>query len=297
MADHRLHDDEVDTSPAVARSLVDAQFPQWAGLTVSPGPTTGTVNVLHRLGPDLVVRLPRVPRTAGEVDREARWLDRLRPHVPVALPEQVAVGVPCEAYSGPWSIYRWIDGQPPEVGALAGGRQLAVDLAGFISALRAVDTGGASAPGGRRGGPLVVRDGPTRDAIGAVGHLVDVQLATAAWEAALRVPGWTGESVWVHADLSPGNLLTRDGRLHAVLDFGGCGIGDPAADLIVAWNLLPADGRATFRDALAVDDATWARGRAWALSIALIQLPYYEHSLPTMAANALHTIDQVLSDP
>jgi len=296
MADPRLHDDEVDTGPSLARRLVDSQFPQWAHRPIGPGSTTGTVNVLHRLGDDLVVRLPRVARPFDDVDREARWLDRLRPHLPVAVPDQVAVGRPGEGYPGRWSIYRWIDGHTPDAANLTDPHLLASDLAGFITALQAVDTDGGSGPGGHRGGPLAARDRPTREAIGGLGHLIDVEAASEAWTASLATPAWTGPPVWVHADLSPGNLLLRGGRLSAVLDFGSCGIGDPAADLIVAWNLLPADARATFREAVDVDHDTWNRGRGWALSIALIQLPYYEHTLPTMAADARRTIDQVLAD-
>jgi aminoglycoside phosphotransferase (APT) family kinase protein len=107
---------------------------------------------------------------------------------------------------------------------------------------------------------------------------------------------WPGAPVWVHADLSPGNLLIADGRLSAVIDFGCLGLGDPACDLIVAWNLLGADVRSAFRAALDVDDATWERGRGWALSIALIQLPYYHRTNPTLASNARHVIGEVLTE-
>jgi aminoglycoside phosphotransferase (APT) family kinase protein len=117
------------------------------------------------------------------------------------------------------------------------------------------------------------------------------------WEAALRTPAWSGPSVWVHGDISPGNLLLQGGRLTGVIDFGGVGVGDPACDLIVAWNLLPAEVRSVFRADLGVDDATWDRGRGWALSVALIQLPYYKHTNPALAANARHVIREVLRSP
>jgi aminoglycoside phosphotransferase (APT) family kinase protein len=102
--------------------------------------------------------------------------------------------------------------------------------------------------------------------------------------------------MWVHSDLMPGNLLTRGGRLDAVLDFGTVGIGDPACDLIPAWNLLPAEARDTFRQAAGADDAGWARGRGWALSMALIQLPFYRVTNPVIAANAEHVIHAVLTE-
>jgi aminoglycoside phosphotransferase (APT) family kinase protein len=126
--------------------------------------------------------------------------------------------------------------------------------------------------------------------------MVDTAAATAAWDAALQTPTWPGAPVWVHGDLSPGNLLVAAGRLSAVIDFAGVGVGDPACDLIVAWNLLPAGTRNLFRAALRVNDATWERGRGWALSIALIQLPYYHRTNPVLAANARHVIGEVLAD-
>jgi aminoglycoside phosphotransferase (APT) family kinase protein len=152
-------------------------------------------------------------------------------------------------------------------------------------------------PPAYRGGPLALQDAGTRAAIEELGGRVDADAVTAAWEAALRAPEWTGPPVWVHADLMPGNLLVVDGRLSAVIDFATVGVGDPACDLIPAWNLLPAGVRDDFRAALQVDDATWARSRGRALSMALIQLPYYWDTNPVMAANARFVVREVLADP
>jgi aminoglycoside phosphotransferase (APT) family kinase protein len=121
-------------------------------------------------------------------------------------------------------------------------------------------------------------------------------VVTAAWDEALGAPEWSGPPVWLHADLMPGNLLVAEGRLSAVIDFGTLGVGDPSCDLIPAWNLLTADTREVFRAGLDVDDATWARGRGKALSMALIQLPYYWDTNPGMAANARYVIREVLTD-
>ena len=88
----------------------------------------------------------------------------------------------------------------------------------------------------------------------------------------------------------------EQGRLSAVIDFGNVGIGDPACDLLIAWNLLPADMRNDFRIALEVDDAAWERGRGWALSNALVALPYYKDTNPTLANNARHVIQEVIED-
>ena len=112
----------------------------------------------------------------------------------------------------------------------------------------------------------------------------------------MTTPAWDAPPVWIHGDLWPMNLLCREGRLRAVIDFGTMGIGDPACDLIPAWNLFPSHARRHFRNAVGVDDATWARGRGWALSIALIAIPYYHRTNPRLAANAHHVLDQLLDE-
>jgi aminoglycoside phosphotransferase (APT) family kinase protein len=117
-----------------------------------------------------------------------------------------------------------------------------------------------------------------------------------AWEAAVSAPVWDAPPVWLHGDIHAGNLLIRQGRISAVIDFGGLGIGDPACDLMVGWTLLSAETRRMFRSALAIDDATWARGRGWALSVALIALPYYLHTNPVLVGISRRAIDQALAD-
>jgi aminoglycoside phosphotransferase (APT) family kinase protein len=194
-------------------------------------------------------------------------------------------------------VYRWLAGENAVTGHIRDLGEAATDLAQFVLALQKIDISGASRPGTTgRGGPLATRDADTRSAIASLDGLVDTDAVSAAWDDALGQEPWGKPPVWMHGDLAPGNLLVTDGRLSAVIDFGALNIGDPAVDLIVAWNLLPADARAVFRDALGVDDATWARGRGWALSIALIALPYYLRTNPVIVANSRHVIDEVLAD-
>ena len=290
----KMHAEEIETDSALVRRLLVAQFPQWAGLPIERVPSAGTDHAMYRLGAELVARLPRIGWAVDNVAHEQTWLPRLAPQLPVAIPAPVGLGVPGEGYPYPWSVYRWIKGDNPEVGQIEDPETLTRDLAAFIMALQRIDPVGAPAAG--RGRPLATRDAPMRVAIAASEGLVDTAAVTTLWEAALRVPGWQGAHVWLHGDLAPGNLLLSEGRLNAILDFSGVGVGDPAADLPVAWNLLPREAWPLFRELLGVDDATWARGRGWALSIAMIQLPYYQHTNPPLAASARRVIAQVLED-
>lgn len=301
-ANGKMHVEELEVDPLLVRRLLAGQFPQWAGLPLRSVPSAGTDNAIFRLGDDLAVRLPRIHWAAGQVEKEWRWLPRLAPHLPLAVPAPLALGAPAEGYPWHWSVCRWIAGENATLDRLSDPREAAADLAGFIAALRGIDAADGPAAGEhnfRRGVPLAARDVEVRAALAALRALpglIDTDAATAAWDEALETPAWGGPPVWLHGDLQPGNLLARDGRLRAVIDFGGLGVGDPACDLLPAWNLLPADARQVFRDALAVDDGAWARGRGWALLVGLLALPYYKETNPPLAAMARKTIDAVLTD-
>ena len=299
VAARRMHADEVATDTALVRRLVADQFTRWAHLPVKGVVSAGTDNALYRLGDDMVVRLPRRPEAVASVDREQQWLPLLGPLVPVGIPVPLGRGVPAEGYPWNWSVYSWLEGENPTVDGIADPVSLADYLGAFVVAMQTIDPAGGPEPGADkffRGAPLALRDAPTRKAIEDLRGMVDTDAVTAAWEADLHAPAWTSAPVWVHGDLAPGNLLCVHGRLSGVIDFGGLAVGDPAVDLIVAWNLLLAAARVRFRSALDVDDATWARGRGWALSIALIQLPYYRDTNPMLAASSRHVIREVLAD-
>ena len=290
-----MHDDEIPTDVPLVRRLIVQQFPQWAQLKIRPVESAGTDNALYRLGEELTVRLPRIHWAVDNVDKEVIWLPILATQLPFPVPVPLAKGRPAEGFPYPWSVCRWIQGENPRVGSLSQAEDFARELAQFIVALRSIDSAGG--PACERGVPLAQRDAPTRKAIEELRGTVDTDAVSAAWESTLQVPIWNGPPVWLHGDLSALNLLCTDGRLCGVLDFGMSGIGDPAVDLIPAWTLLPKTAREPFRKATQVDDATWRRARGWALSISLIQLPYYRDRNPTLAELARRTIEQVLEEP
>lgn len=290
-----MHADEPDIDTPLVHRLIAGQFPRWAGLPVERVDSAGTSNAMYRLGEDMVVRLPRTAGAAGDVEKEHTWLPRLAaPPLPAAIPVPLGKGEPGEGYPWPWSVYRWLDGENPAPGRIREPRLLAQDMADFITALRRVDP--ADGPASYRSETLAERDAATRSALAELRGTLDTAAAAAAWDTALRAPEWPGPPVWIHADLQPGNLLLADARLSAVIDFGCLGLGDPAVDLIVAWYVLPASVRGAFRAAVRADEAMWARGRGWALSVALLELRYYRDTNPAMAAIARHVIAEVLTD-
>jgi aminoglycoside phosphotransferase (APT) family kinase protein len=289
----KMHDGEVEIDFALVKRLLSDQFPQLAESPLTIVRSTGTVNAIYRLGDELSIRLPRLGTWAEDIEREWAWLPKLAPHISINIPQPLARGKPTAWYPYPWAIYHWIEGSPYQDELITDERQAAYDLANFILELRKVDMTGAPR-GGRR--PLIELDAVTRSTIEAARHVIDAETALAAWRLALEAPPWDGKPVWIHGDLLKSNLLVQAGRLCAVIDFGGVGIGDPAADVVPAWSVFGKSGRAAFRQALAVDEATWRRARGYALHQALLIIPYYPQTNPEFVAMAKRTVAEILTE-
>ncbi len=289
----RMHDDEVDTDAELVRGLLRSQHPQWAELPIERVASAGTDNAMYRLGDDLAVRLPRIHWAVDIVAKEQQWVPFLAPRLPLEVPVPVAAGEPEPAFPHPWGVVEWLSGEPAAPERLDHPVSAACDLAAFVQALRAVDpTGG---PRHHRGLPVRHVDEMVRTGVAGLAGEVDGEAVLDAWTRVLAAPDHEGDPVWFHGDLSYLNLLAREGALAAVLDWGTCGVGDPAIDTIVAWSLFPPDARRAYREALDVDDATWVRGRGWVLS-GVYGIPYYRDTNPVLVANAVRGIQAVLAD-
>jgi aminoglycoside phosphotransferase (APT) family kinase protein len=264
--------EEVDIDISLVSRLIAAQFPQWAKLSVRPVEFSGWDNRTFHLGERMTVRLPSAAEYAEQVEKEHRWLPRFAPQLPLAIPVPLAMGFPGSGYPWHWSVYEWIPGENSTIEAIEDSKEFAKSLAGFLIALQAMETVEGPQPAQHnffRGGSLSVYDEETRQAIEVLGDEIDSSAANEVWERALGTK-WCNPPVWVHGDVSAGNLLVEDGRLSAVIDFGCSAVGDPACDLSIAWTLFAGDVRETFRETLPLDSGTWARGRAWTLWKALI---------------------------
>lgn len=257
----------------LATRLVSAQFPQWAHLPVRAVEPQGWDNRTFRLGDGMKLRFPRAAAYSAQAEKEARWLPWLAPRLPAAIPAVLGLGAPQGAYAFRWTVQDWIAGD------VAGAREaqataFAEDVAAFLRALHVAEADEGPAAGAHsfhRGGGLAVYDAETRAAVIALGGAVDGARALSIWDEALAAR-WEGPTVWVHGDMAAGNLLVRDGRLLAVIDFGCMAVGDGACDLTLAWTLFQGQAREAFRSAVPVDDAMWSRAHGWALWKALITL-------------------------
>jgi aminoglycoside phosphotransferase (APT) family kinase protein len=293
---------KADVRPAIddalARRLVDAQFPQWAELPLKPFEPAGLDHVIFRLGGELSVRLPRHAGAIRQAVKEAEWLPRLAPHLPLAIPLPVVVGEPDFGYPWHWAVSRWLDGEAATVEALGDSIDAAIELADFLTALQRFAPEAIPAENAREDLParlLADRDPGTRTAIAEVAGAFDATAMTELWYTALSAPAWDRPPVWFHGDFHTGNLLTLDGRLSAVIDFGGLGVGDPACDLQIAFTLMSARSRAAFRAALGVDDATWTRGRGFALADGLNAYTTHAATNPRIAAQTTRQITAALT--
>jgi aminoglycoside phosphotransferase (APT) family kinase protein len=290
---------KADITPELVSRLVASQFPQWAELPVRPVDVDGWDNATFRLGERMSVRLPSSAGYVEQVEKEQRWLPVLAPQLPLPVPEPLAMGEPGCGFPRPWSVYRWIEGRTAEVATVADLPEFAADLAEFLAALYRVDPTGGPLPGTHnffRGGSPAYYDAETRTALGALRGQIDTGLAAEVWEAALAAR-WDGRPVWFHGDAQPGNLLLNSaGRLSAVIDFGTCGIGDPACDTTIAWTFLSGESQRVFRERLPVDEATWARGRGWAIWKAMIVLVEQLDADPGGAEFTKGVIGKVIAD-
>jgi aminoglycoside phosphotransferase (APT) family kinase protein len=288
--------DEIDAR--LARRLIDRQFPQWSQLPIAPVEVDGWDNRTFRLGSELTIRLPTGDWYAQQVEKEQRWLPVLAPQLPLPIPAPVARGEPDDEFPYPWSVYRWLDGELASRARIDDLPAFARTLAAFLNALARADATDGPLPGQHnffRGGPVSTYEHEALEAIDKLGNEIPREAALRVWQDAMSTT-YDRHPVWFHGDVATGNLLVRDGRLAAVLDFGSSGIGDPACDTVIAWTFFSSASRDRFRAELDADAATWSRGRGWALWKALITLVgHLERDEPEAGATR-RVIDEILAD-
>ncbi|SCL49050.1 aminoglycoside phosphotransferase family protein [Micromonospora chersina] len=264
----------VDIEEELVRRLVAEQFPRWAHLPVAAVARQGWDNRTFRLGEHLVVRLPSAEGYVPGVAKEDRYLPVLARHLPLPVPEPVATGAPGAGYPYPWSVRRWLPGDTLAAAAEVDRPAVARDLGAFLTALRSAPTTGGPAAGRHscfRGCHPSAYGDEVEQALQVLGGRVDTAACREVWARALT-SAWPVAPVWFHGDVAAGNLLVAQGRLSAVIDFGTCGVGDPACDLVAAWTWFAGAERRVFRESAGLPDDTWRRARGWALWKALITL-------------------------
>lgn len=289
-----LHKKEVQLSLEVVTQLLGDQFPDWAYQDIVPLNHQGTDNVMLKLGEDKIIRLPRTPRSEGNLKKECLWLPRLDSSLPIQIPHILGVGDPSKHYPFQWAIVNYLKGSAPSESNPLDQAQAAHDLGHFITELQKVDP--TNAPLCSRKSPRMSSDHETRELMPALSDVLDIQVISRLWDEALKVPSWNKDPVWLHGDIHAGNLLVQNRKITGVIDFGMSGVGDPACDVMIAWLLFDAEERGRFRSVVKPDEATWDRAKGCALHFGIMAYSYYKNRDPFLAGIAKRTLEEVIKD-
>ncbi len=286
-----MHPNQIETSPNLVRGLLQQQVPELADLQIAAQPLSGTDNAVYRVGERFSVRLPIIDWSVGNEERIRPWLPWLRDRLDVEVPVPIHYGEPACGYPHNWTVYPWFQGETLAMGC--GDVQVASDIALFLSQLRSLPTDGVPAAGRS---PHAL-DSDVRAALHQLQPEDQPEKLLSIWERFMQMPVWDGlGAVWLHGDVAPGNLIFRENRLVAAIDWAGLGVGDPASDLQVAWNLLNPTARRILKNQMDIDDATWARARARAFAQAAFQLPYYRETNIPLATQAKHVFGEIAAE-
>lgn len=289
---------DVVIDASLVQTLIADQFPQWKDFPIIPVSCSGWDNRTFHLGDNMLIRMPSGAEYESQVDKEQYWLPKLGPLLPVQIPMPIAIGKPAEGYPWKWSIYGWIEGESVASGYITDYCELADDLAEFLIAFQHLNSTGGPPSGLHnfyRGGSLEVYDSEVKKAVVAIKNKIDSKVVMEIWETALAT-SWREKPVWVHGDISAGNLLVHNGKLCAVIDFGQLAIGDPSCDLAITWTLFSGKSRNIFRKKLGFDDDTWVRGRAWTLWKALVVAAGFTDPVNSESTQAWRIIDEIIND-
>ena len=292
---------KLEITVSLVTNLIKEQFPEWADLTIKPVEAGGHDNRTFRLGNERLVRMPSAAEYAQKVTKEQHWLPKLAPYLSLPIPMPIAIGKPSKDYPWNWSVYRWIEGTSANTQSLTDKnlQHIALQLANFLNELQKIDISDSPLLPGLhnfwRGSHPSVYDADARKYIIKLQDIIDAKAAASVWEKAISSK-WNKIPVWIHGDLTSGNFLLKDGKLAAVIDFGGTAVGDPACDLVIAWTFLKKESREIFKRNLNLDSDTWARARGWALWKACFELTELKDKKILEASKHIQIISAVINE-
>lgn len=294
------HDiEKFNITPFLARKLINEQFPEYSHLPITEVEKQGHDNRTYRLGNDLLIRMPTDKAYALKVPKEQELLPKLAPHLSISIPVPVKMGLPSKDYAYPFSIYRWLEGTSINLLTLDDKvtMHLAYDLAKFLKELQSIKDIVGPEPGQHnwwRGDHVSVYDKGFREQVSNLVKIIDFTKASNLWDSACNTK-WRNNPVWVHGDFAIGNMLMQNGKLSAIIDFGGIAVGDPACDLVIAWTFLNGEARDVFIEEMALDEDCWLRAKAWALWKATFELCQIKDKNSLEALVHRQIIDDVLA--
>ena len=283
---------DIDVDEALVADLLRAHVPDLATLPVRLV-ANGWDNAVVRIGDEWMARLPRRAAAADLIEHEQRWLPELAPRLPLPVPVPTFCGRPTERYPWPWTMGRWLPGASAAKAPPRDQRDTVERLSTFVRALH-VEAPADAPTNAVRGVALQARADAVAMRAATLVDVIDRDLTLAVWAQLSTTPRWGGPPLWLHGDLHPDNMLTLDGRLSAVIDFGDLTSGDPATDLALAWMMFDIEHRTMFRTLADIDDDTWRRAAGWALNLSLAYLSGDDTT--SMPGIGRHTLAAVLGE-
>lgn len=281
----------------LVKALINEQFPKWKDLEIKKVEKSGHDNRTFHLGDKMTVRMPSGKAYASQIEKELKWLPKFKEYISFEIPSPIAKGVSSREYPFNFAINKWIEGETVSYESVTNLNEFACDLVKFLKELQRIDTTNGELAGAHnfyRGGDLKVYDRETREALSRLKDVFDTKGLEEMWDKALKSK-YNEKPVWIHGDVAVGNLLVKDGRLKAVIDFGILGAGDPACDYVMAWTFFEKESRAVFKERLSCDEDTWSRAKGWALWKALISYNIEEDS-SEQSTWAKRTIDEIIKE-
>ncbi|MGV0923713.1 phosphotransferase [Empedobacter tilapiae] len=294
----KMHNNEVTINEDLVKKLIQTQFPEYSNLKLEKVQSFGTDNVLFRLGEKMLARFPKIDWAIGQIEKEIIWMPRLAEVLPVRIPNPLKLGIAQDKYPWNWGIYEWIIGNVHSIYELKNNVELVYEISHFLSKLQEVNS--EQAPIFHDYKYLLKSQNEkiiiAIDACRSYLNELSIKKIQAIWQLSINLPSWGQNPIWTHGDLHSSNLLFREEKLYAILDFSQLQLNDPAVDLTIAWNTFDEKNRKLFHEILTIDENTWLRGRAYALMKALYAIPYYQNTNPEIIERSYFTLQQILEE-
>ena len=303
-----MNNKKIEISILNVNNLIKEQFQEYSHLEIKPVETSGWDNKTFKLGESISIRLPSAECYINQVNKEQKWLPILKQHLSIPISEPIKMGLPSSDYPWNWSIYKWINGKSANIYNFNENclNKIALELANFLNELHTIDISldlnnelTAGDHNFHRGGSLEFYN---NEFINNITNLknnnfdIDYEKINIIWQKAISSK-WNNKSVFIHGDLSSGNIIIENNNLKGIIDFGQLGIGDPACDLVISWTFLDNESRKIFKLNLNnIDADTWIRAYGWCIWKSIITINSIDDKNSIKVIEQKNIIDNILKE-
>lgn len=281
----------------LVNSLLKKQFPEFENLEIIALDYSSVDNKIFRLGDEYLIRLPSAKKYSFQSEKEQKFLSKIADFVTIKVPELVRAGKKSDIYPSNFSIFKWIDGETAKNIQQENKEQFAFDLANILLEFQKINIENFPCSDQKnfyRGGDLNNYNQEFLYSLNHVKDLINYNNAQEIWNLALNSK-FSHKNQFVHGDLSGDNILIKNEKLEAIIDFGLMCQGDPACDLVIYWKFFDKKSREIFKNRLNFNEETWNRARGWCLWKSVITLDKIKDKKPKEAKDEILLIRDILS--